>query len=193
MSQRNNDIISIGHQLKTDVCASSQWWCNKIVDEKYLGVNSILQKELLRGFKRQGMSDTHQRKSTSGFSSYQKSKFVPAWSYQLLPNLSEHYQKVHIFMIVRKNIFFSRWHAFCCIYLFNVIRIIFATFFLYFVSLVMQSSSYLFSSSEKTFAELLKQYLKSFILKFSELLILANVETALFISTMSYKMSVPML
>ncbi|XP_046750045.1 alpha-1,6-mannosyl-glycoprotein 2-beta-N-acetylglucosaminyltransferase isoform X4 [Diprion similis] len=80
------NILSLGTYLKT----YSYYADNK----KFLGVNGVLQKEMLRGLKR------HNGIIQGGFSTYQGAQLVqaaaPAWAFQLLPNLYNHYQKAEV-------------------------------------------------------------------------------------------------
>nr|XP_046489521.1 alpha-1,6-mannosyl-glycoprotein 2-beta-N-acetylglucosaminyltransferase isoform X8 [Neodiprion pinetum]XP_046489522.1 alpha-1,6-mannosyl-glycoprotein 2-beta-N-acetylglucosaminyltransferase isoform X9 [Neodiprion pinetum] len=80
------NILSLGTYLKT---------YNYYADnKKFLGVNGVLQKEMLRGLKR------HNGIIQGGFSTYQGAQLVqaaaPAWAFQLLPNLYNHYQKAEV-------------------------------------------------------------------------------------------------
>lgn len=90
---------------------------------QYLGVNAVLQKELLRGLDRHEMllkrqqnespdhqpsSETHSSSSASS-STYRSTKSIqggPAWAYQLLPSLYSHYQKVYQW-VIGASLFYS--------------------------------------------------------------------------------------
>ncbi|XP_024935688.1 alpha-1,6-mannosyl-glycoprotein 2-beta-N-acetylglucosaminyltransferase isoform X2 [Cephus cinctus] len=76
------NVLSLGTYIKT----------YSYYDEgsrKYLGVNSALQKELLRGLKRQDSLAESAGQTFQG-------QAAPVWAFQLLPSLYNHYQKAEV-------------------------------------------------------------------------------------------------
>ncbi|XP_015116266.1 alpha-1,6-mannosyl-glycoprotein 2-beta-N-acetylglucosaminyltransferase [Diachasma alloeum] len=105
------NVLSLGTYLKT-------YNYNADYSRKYLGVNAVLQKELLRGLDRREQRqhtyqqhqqfkhdnhhlgkpspETRRTGSTPFFHSTKSIQPSPAWAYQLLPSLYSHYQKAEV-------------------------------------------------------------------------------------------------
>ncbi|XP_066595599.1 alpha-1,6-mannosyl-glycoprotein 2-beta-N-acetylglucosaminyltransferase isoform X1 [Prorops nasuta] len=93
------NVLSLGTYLKT-----YNYFAD--ISRKFLGVNSAMQKELLRGLKHRDSSAMLQNGIGSGGSnsgtgsgsllSYQAVQAAPSWTFQLLPSLYSHYQKAEV-------------------------------------------------------------------------------------------------